>query len=70
MESEAIFSIACTRTSVNLAEFLVNMYFIMKASHAKGCFKNTFLSEAYNASKIWSHLKGPVYISSSVPEGI
>lgn len=69
-ESERIFSIACTRRSVNLTEFLDIMYFVIKASHAKGYFKTTFLSKAYNAGKIQSHLMCPVYISSSVPEGI
>jgi len=69
MASERIVSIACTR-SVNISEFLDIMCFVMKASHAKGCFKTTFLLKAYNASKIQSNLMCPVYISSSVPEGI
>lgn len=70
MESERMFSIACKRRSVNLTEFLDIMYFVVKASHENGCFKTTFLSKTYDASKIQGYLMCPVYISSSVPEGI
>lgn len=70
MKSEKVFSIACIRRSVNLAEFLDIKYFVMEASQAEGCFKTTFLLKSYNGSKIESYLMCPVYISSSVPEGI